>query len=282
MSRAFHKRGSLKTKAGIAATLFFAPFVLFYLYPVGSSAIFSLTSDTTGNFAGLSNYASLLSNEYFKMALKNSMVFTVISTPVLVVFAFVIACLLFVSNKLIKLIRGVFLVPILVPSTALVLFWRVAFAAQSDIHTFLLQFGESVPLLVPLYCFFIWKNAGLLAVIIMSGIAKIPEEIFDAAQVDGAGFVKKHFYITLPLIAKVLFFSLILGIVQSFKIFKEVYLLYGSYPEDSLYFIQHYTTNKFQKLAYSELSAGAMMFTICLMLMIGGVFLAAKKAGKRL
>ena len=88
----------------------------------------------------------------------------------------------------------------------------------------------------------------------------IPEELYESCDIEGASFLQKHCYITIPLLLPTTFFVFIISTVNSFKIFKETYLLYGAYPSEALYLVQHYMNNHFQKLNYQNITTGAIIF----------------------
>ena len=277
------KLRSLRSKSLAVAFIFMLGFALFYILPFGASLAYSLFDDTRlRGFAGLANYVSVLKNPYFQLALKNTMVFTVISVPLLIVLALAAACILVVALRYTigRHLQSVVLMPILLPSAALVVFWRLAFGDSSGLGDMPGEFGQAARLTAPVYAFFLWKNIGLAAIILMGAIVRIPPDIYEAAQIDGAGGFRKHMSITLPMIGPVMFFCMILGVVQSFKVYKEVFLLYGSYPHESLYTMQHYINNKFLKLDYPELSAAAALFMAAIFLLIGALFLIRIAVGK--
>ena len=106
---------------------------------------------------------------------------------------------------------------------------------------------------------FIFKNVGYNMLIWISGLSAIPQEIYDAAKVDGADEFKSIWYITLPNIRRTAFVAAILSMVNSFKIFRELYLITGGYPDMHIYQLQHVFNNWFLKLDISKLTAGAVL-----------------------
>ena len=96
---------------------------------------------------------------------------------------------------------------------------------------------------------------------------------------DGAGPVKRFFAIKLHYLSPTIFFVGIMSLINSFKIFREVYLLTGDYP-NKLYFLQHFMNNKFTQLDYSMLSSGAIVMCIVMIIIVGGLFFAESKFDK--
>jgi len=130
---------------------------------------------------------------------------------------------------------------------------------------------------LPIYLLFIWKNIGLVCLIITGGLTKISPEVYDATAIDGANTFQKHKSIILPLLSPVLFFCFLIGLIQSFKIFREIYLIYAAYPPEKLYMIQHFIFNKFNKLDYAELSSGTLIFTMAILIFLAGSLIIGYK-----
>ena len=106
---------------------------------------------------------------------------------------------------------------------------------------------------------YIWKNLGYDVVLWLSGLLGIQESIYEAAKVDGAGAVKTFFYITLPNIRPVAFTIVILSFLNSFKVFREAYLVAGNYPQESIYLLQHVFNNWFSELSMDKMAAGSVL-----------------------
>lgn len=104
---------------------------------------------------------------------------------------------------------------------------------------------SQVPPFGSLLILYVWKYMGLNIVILLTGIAAIPKDMIDAAEIDGAGNFCQDIYLILPNISPTIFFTVILSVVNSLKIYKESYLLYGKYPSDSVYMMQNYLDNHF-------------------------------------
>ncbi len=90
----------------------------------------------------------------------------------------------------------------------------------------LFKLGENGLYKFPILMFFIWENTGFNLILFLAGLMNIPKEIYEACEVEGASWFRKHIHITFPLLLPTTFFAIIISTVNSFKIFKEVYLLY--------------------------------------------------------
>lgn len=247
--------------------------LVFYVVPFIYSFYFSAVENAfSRKFIGISNFIEILGNKYFRLALKNTFLFTATAVPLLMIISFVLAVLLVSNSQRIGLFKTAFIVPILLPSASVVMIWQVLFSENGfiiqSIAQGLLGLSEKEITKIPIYAFFIWKNAGFNIILFMAGIMSIPKEIYEACDVEGAGFIRKHFQITFPLLLPTTFFVLIISIVNSFKIFKEVYLLYGSYPNESIYFVQHYMNNHFFKMNYQNLASGAIVFALIVYIIV--------------
>lgn len=110
-----------------------------------------------------------------------------------------------------------------------------------------------------LYAFFIWRYLGVSILIYLSGLFRIEYHIIEAARLEGAGSWLISRSILLPLLTRTSMFNLVFMTVFSLRMFREVYLLYGAYPPQNLYFVQHYLSNHFARLNYQRLSAAAVL-----------------------
>lgn len=221
-------------------------FALFYLIPYLFVVRYSV------NIRGSHHFHAVLTNEFFLLALKNTAFFILVSIPVLLVLGYLFTELA-VRYKYGGVFNIVLFLPALLPSVSAANVWIE------------LVPGERV---FPVILLFIWKNVGLITLIMTAGRMRIAREVFDAAAIDGAGGLTLHRAIILPLMTPVIFFASLVGLIQSFKIFRELYLLYGAYPPEELYMIPHYIFNKFNKLDYGELSAGTIIFALLIVVIV--------------
>lgn len=102
----------------------------------------------------------------------------------------------------------------------------------------------------------------------IAGLASIPDSIYEAAKVDGAGEVQCFFYITLPNLLPSLFTITVLSLLNSFKVFREAYLIGGDYPQKNMYLLQHLFQNWFRDLSLDKLSAAAVLVFFMIFLLI--------------
>ncbi len=236
--------------------------VIFFVIPFIRMLYYSLIDNQfRRNFAGLDNYLKTLSNEYFQLALKNSFILIATAVPVLVILALIISLVLSYGIKRMKKTRAAFILPMVIPTASIVIIWRNVFAGNTTA--------------IPIFLLFIWKNLGICVVLLTAAFSSIDNSLFEAARLDGSGSFAIHKKITVPMVMPTVFFVTLLSIVNSFKIFKESYLYYGTnYPPDHSYTLQYYMNNNFLKLDYQSLAASAVLTSIIVFaIVLGGMAL---------
>ena len=127
---------------------------------------------------------------------------------------------------------------------------------------------------------YLWKNIGYNMILFMAGLANIPRELIEVADIDGATPWFKFQNITLRYLSPTILFVTILSLINSFKVFREVYLLTGEYPVESLYMLQHFMNNTFKALDYQKLSAAAVLMSVVMVGIIALLFIFEDKLGK--
>ena len=246
-------------------------------------------SPTNADFVGFRNYERVLTNDAFIAASKNTLTFALISVPLAVVLALLVALLLNSGLPGKSLFRSFLLNPMMVPVASVVLIWQVFFSYNGVVNGIaekLFDSPEKIDWLKSSYAqvvimlLFIWKNLGYNMVLFLAALNSVPHDILESAQMDGAGPLRRFFSIKLHYLSPTLFFVGIMSLINSFKIFREVYLLTGDYPFDNLYMLQHFMNNSFTHLDYSKLSAGAIIMCIVMVVIVGGLFFAESKFDK--
>ena len=223
----------------------------------------------------------------FLTAAGNTLSFSALAVPLAVVLAIVLALLLEARIPLKSQFRTFFLSPMMVPVASVVLIWQVLFNYNGTINEFLLLFGadkidwfQSEHSQIVVIILFLWKNLGYNMILFMAGLANIPKELLEVADVEGAGEWYKFFEIKLRYLSPTVLFVTILSLINSFKVFREVYLLTGDYPYETLYMLQHFMNNTFKSLDYQKLSAAAVVMAIVMVVLIALLFKAEDWFGK--
>ncbi len=290
------KRNKIKfndrAKDFLKSMCFLSPSLLgvgvFFIVPFGVVVYYSLIDGVgSRNFVFLDNFIKLFDNSAFIMAAKNTLSFSALAVPLAVVLAVGMALMLECRIPLKSQFRTFFLSPMMVPVASVVLIWQVLFNYNGTVNEFLLLFGaDKIDWLQSDYCqivvllLFLWKNLGYNMILFMAGLANIPKELLEVADVEGASETYKFFAIKLRYLSPTLLFVTILSLINSFKVFREVYLLTGDYPYEKLYMLQHFMNNTFRSLDYQKLSAAAVVMAIVMVFLIALLFAAEDWFGK--
>lgn len=264
-----------KHKMRSAFLLFMAPsflgVLLFVLIPFLDVFRRSFTTAVTNQFSGIANYKMIFTNQAFLLAVKNTFRFTIVCIPLLVVAGLVIALPLS-KLKNAGLIKSLYLFPLAMPTATIVIVWKMFFYKQGFLNLFLTKLGEQTGLWGEIHAdhlgssaafwvlvfSYIWKNTGYTVVLWLAGILGIPNELLEAARVDGASGRQCFFKVVLPNLKGSLYTIVILSFLNSFKIYREAYLVAGSYPEQDIYLLQHLFNNWFVNLDFDKMAAAAV------------------------
>ncbi|WP_019422219.1 carbohydrate ABC transporter permease [Paenibacillus sp. OSY-SE] len=272
----------VRLKEILVALCFLAPslvgFAVFYLIPFGTSVLYSFQERLTAALT-LANYSELLSSLSFQKAAANTFRFTAISVPVLVVLSLVVAMVLNQRVFFRNWLRTVYVLPLVVPVASIVLFWQIMFDWNGVMNALLNYVGLnridwmksewSGSIIVLIY---VWKNIGYNVVLFLAGLQNIPEQYYEIADLEGAGPVRKLFGITLVYLTPTMFLVILMSVLNSFKVFRETYLIAGAYPQDRIYMLQHYMNNMFLSLDMQKLSAAATLMAICILVLVAVLF----------
>ncbi len=262
------------------ALFFVAPFVMVFYYAFTSSAV-------NGEFTGIDNFKALFQNNAFTLAAVNTVILLVIAVPAAVLLALFLAILLERELPGKSFLRSAFLSPLMVPVASVVLIWQVLFHQNGVINTFLAGFGITavdwfhspwsrfVVLLL-----YLWKNLGYNMILFTAAIASVPKEQLEIAELEGAGPFRKFFSVKIHYISSTVLFVTILSLISAMKIFREVYLLTGSYPYETLYLLQHFMNNTFRSMDYQKLSTAAILLALATSVVIAVLFVVERRLGK--
>ncbi|MGG6311671.1 carbohydrate ABC transporter permease [Paenibacillus macerans] len=253
-----------------AAGCFLAPsligFAAFYLIPFLQSIGLSLMAQEDGGGLTLRYYAEVLGSSSFQKAAANTLWFTAISVPLLSCASLGLALLLNRRVFIRKWLRAGFVLPLVVPAASIVLVWQLLFDWNGAINAVMAGHGyprtdwlKSDFARLAAISIYVWKYVGYNVVLFLAGLQNIPQSYYEIADLEGAGPVRKLFVITLTYLTPTTFLVLLMSILNSFKAFRETYLIAGAYPHDSIYMTQHYMNNMFLSLDVQKLSAAAAL-----------------------
>ena len=262
--------------------------LIFFLLPFCIVIYYSLINNPiSGEFVGLANYKKLLETVAFRKAAWNTASFSLVSVPLVLVLSLWLAALLERNIPGKSVIRTFFLSPLMVPTASVVLVWQVLFHNHGTINQVIQDFGgvgtdwmRSSHGQIIIIVMFLWKNIGYNMILFMSALSGVPRDILEVAELEGAGKIYQFFHIKLRYLSPTILFVLILSLINSFKIFREVYLLTGDYPYDRMYMLQHFMNNTFNSLDYQKLSTAAVFFSLIMIVVIAVLLIAEEIFGK--
>jgi multiple sugar transport system permease protein len=259
---------------------FIAPFLVVVWYSLVDSPI-------EQNFVWFDNFKTILNNGAFQVAAKNSLSFSVVAVPLAVILSLLLASLLEARIPGKSWFRTFFLSPMMVPVASVVLIWQVMFHYNGAVNELTALFGvqridwlksEWNQLVVVIL--FLWKNLGYNMILFMAALNNMPNDLLEVASVEGAGALYKFFKIKIRYLSPTVLFVTILSLINSFKIFREVYMLTGDYPYEGLYMLQHFMNNTFASLDYQKLSAAAVVMAAAMVVIIAVLFIVEDRFGR--
>lgn len=262
--------------------------LVFFIVPFFVIIFYSMVDNPINKeFVFLNNYISILKNTAFRKAAMNTLSFSLISVPLAVVLSMLLAMLLDCKIPFVSQFRTSFLCPMMVPVASIVLIWQVIFHYNGALNEFLANFGidkidwlKSTKGQIVIVVLFLWKNLGYNMILFLSALNNIPKDMIEVATLEGAGPCYRFFRIKLRYLSPTILFVTILSLINSFKVFRETYLLTGDYPYDSLYMLQHFMNNTFRNIDYQKLSSAAILMAIVMVIIIGALFIAENKFGE--
>lgn len=281
----FRKIKKIKRSNTVIGMAFILPsfigFLVFTLIPVIISLVLSFCdwnfmSGFEGiKFTGLQNYIKLFSDEWFINSYKNNIIFTIVTVPTLIALGLVVATIL---NKYIfggAAVRAMFFIPYIASVVAVCTVWMVLYQpSYGPINQFLMGIGIDNPpkwladynwSLISIMIVYIWQQVGYYAIVFLSGLKGIPEEIYEAASIDGAGNIRTFFHITVPMVSPTTFFLSIMGIIGSFKVFDQISVLTQGGPGSSssvMAFYVYRTAFDYYEMGYANTLAWALFVLV--------------------
>jgi multiple sugar transport system permease protein len=252
---------------------------MFFIIPFVMSLGYAAT-DTGGSFVGLTNFANLFGSESFRLAAGNTLRFMAVAIPLNIAIPLLIAGLLFNATKS-GWLKTIFMSPLVIPSACAAFFFQSLFMSNGLLSGILgentnwLETEHSFAIAVAVY---VWKNMGFNLILALAGLANIPKDYYEWASVEGMGKTRMFFKITLTYLVPALFIMFVMSFISSFKVYRELYMLAGSYPNENIYMLQHYMNNQFARLNYQNLTTAAFVVTFVITVFMIVFFIADKKA----
>lgn len=217
-------------------------FTVFILIPIGMVLYYSLTDFNMyqiPNFKGISNYIKLFQDSDFLTSVKNTLLYTVVTLTIQLALGLLMAVLLYRKSRAVPFFRTALYLPNVMSMVCVSMVWLWLYNPNFGLlNSILKMFGMSPQqwLINPsqaMLCVIvigIWKNCGYSMVIFLGGLTGIPHSLYEAAELDGAGAIRKFINITWPMLQPTTFFLLVTGIVNSFAVFEQVNILTDGGP----------------------------------------------------
>ncbi|WIV13716.1 ABC transporter permease subunit [Proteiniborus sp. MB09-C3] len=263
----------------LCGILFFygIPFILSFYYAL-------LNNMGEKKLIGLKNFSNTLQNPMFQRGLKNQSLFIAIAVPLCFILALFFALQIMKLKKGKKLIFLISIIPFVIPSGTSIYFWKCIFDVNGlankilySLNIPMVNWYNSKWVMAIAVIIFIWKNVGATSLILYVGLNQIPKEYYEISDIEGINRFQKFYKITLVYLTPIIFISIILLVVNSFKIFKEIYLLFGNYPGENIYLLQHYMNNHFFRLNLQKLTTAAYLLFVIIGVFICLMFLLQKR-----
>lgn len=267
----------------------FVYMLIFVGYPIISNIILSLQDvgmknlvNGAKNFIGLENYIGLFQENIFRSSLWNTLVFTVCCLVIQFIIGFALAVFFNKNFKFAKPVRGLLMIPWMIPITVTALIFKFIFATDIGVLNFLLKsiglistniewLTTPSTAMMALICGNVWIGIPFNMILLSTGLTTIPQELYESASIDGANKVQSFFSITLPMLKPTIEAVLILGFIYTFKVYDLVYVMTGGGPVNSTHMLSTYSYKlSFEMFQYSKGSAVANVLLV--VLMIVGMF----------
>lgn len=259
-------------KEQVTGLLFILPgfvgFITFILIPVAMSLGLSFTEwnflkGWDGiHFNGLNNYMKLFSDSWFTRSLVNNLLYTGVTIPVLLILGLITAEIINHHCYMGNLIRVLIFIPYIASIVAVCTVWQVMLQpSYGPVNQFLMSIGIENPprwlvdqkwAIWAIIFINVWTQLGYYVAVYMSGLRNVSKDLYEAAQIDGAGGVQQFWYITIPMVKPTTFFLATMGIISSFKVFDVVSVLTQGGPGNSTSVMAYYI----YKTAFQEFKMG--------------------------
>ena len=267
-------------------------------YPIISNIVLSVQDVTvknlargTKNFVGLDNYIALFGDEVFRLTISNTLKFTVYSLLFQFIIGFALAVFFNKNFSFAKPVRGLLMIPWMIPMTVTALIFKFIFSTDVGIVNYFLRslgiISENIEWLtnpnIAMGCVIfanIWIGIPFNTILLSTGLTTIPQELYESAAMDGANGFQRFIKITLPLLRSTIESVLVLGFIYTFKCYDLVYVMTSGGPVNSTHLMSTYSYKlSFEMFDYSMGSAAANVLLVILMV-VGMVYLKITMEGE--
>lgn len=273
-SLSYYRRRNLIAWSFIAPN--FIGFAVFTLVPLVFSIVLSFAKWDASHpieFVGLKNFVNVFKDETFRVSLRNTICYTVITVPSTLVCSLALAVILNRKGKIITFARGVFFFPYVASIIAIATVWNMLLLpSMGPINNILMSLGIKNPpgwftstdtALITVAIVSVWKTMGYYMIMYLGGLQGIPEQLYEAARMDGASRRQQLFRITLPLLGPSHFLVSVMLIINCFKAFDLILALTNGGPGRSTNVLAYYVYNKaFVGWKFGEASVASCVLTV--------------------
>lgn len=241
------KKSKYRMREAMTGYLFLLPsflgFIIFMFIPIVFGLYISFTNYDgfkVMDFIGFNNYLDMFQDSYFTISLKNNLVYTLVTVPATLIIALLLAVAVNKGLKGSAIFKTLFFFPYITSMVAVGIIWTLLYnPTVGPINSILRSIGISNPpgwllsttsALLAIMIVYIWKMSGYYMIIFLAGLQSIPHHLYEAAEIDGAGGIKKFFKITLPLLSPTTFMVMILIIINSFQVFDLIQVMTDGGP----------------------------------------------------
>lgn len=281
-------------KENVSGIIFVSPFLigffLFLIVPMLISLYYAFCDYnilSPAEFSGLSNFKRMLTDELFWKSLKNTIYYTIVSVPLKLVFALLVAMMFQKTTAIAGIFRGIYYLPSIIGgSVAVSVLWKRMFALDGTINRLLHSIGveETIAWLGKpntamwtLILLTVWQF-GSSMLIFLSSLKQISRSYYEAAMVDGAGKIMQFFRITLPLLTPTIFFNLIMQMIYGLLAFTQCFIITGGAPMNStLFYMAHMYNESFVYYNAGYGSALAWVMILIVAIFTGVLFMTKKR-----
>lgn len=263
-------------------------FVIFTIGPMVASFIFSLTDWTVGatpNFIGLGNYQAMADDPLFWKSLGVTTYYTLAAVPIALVVGFVVAMLVNAGWRRQSMWRTIYYLPTLVPAVASAVLWIWIFNPDSGLFNSILRalglptsnwiYSESTA--IPSLIIMSTWGFGNAMVIFLAGLQGVPRHLYEAVALDGGGAWAKFRHVTLPFMTPVIFYNLVTGVIGTFQVFNQAYIMTSGGPNNStLFYIYYLYTQAFTDSQMGYASALAWVLFLIVLIITALLFRNAR------
>jgi multiple sugar transport system permease protein len=235
--------GFLAPALGAIAVFFFVPVAASLLLSFTDFDIYAVADASNLRFAGLDNYVRLFAEPRFWTALRNTLYFVLVGGPLSVAVSLAAAVLLDAKAVRCKaLFRTVFFLPVVTTLVAMAVVWRYLYDPRHGLLNYVLGragidpidwLGDPMWAMPAIILLAVWKNFGFNMVIFLAGLQSIPERLYEAARIDGAGAWRTFRHVTLPMLGPTFLFVVVVTMIGSFQLFAEPYVMTQGGPADA-------------------------------------------------